>query len=1296
MKILTAASAASLALVSGALAGTTASEITVSSAGSTALKNWIVANTQTVTEAQPVVTDPTNANNPVLANGQLTIGGTTYPNPVLYPTTANGGSSYWASNSQAVGATGQSYQLAPKVYIAGGGSNGDPTNGATDAIRFEYHESGSVEGIYELANDQIYTNTSLANSIAYVTKNVDRNPDSGNAVWVNYNQIGASGTTNGAAWDRTAGASVNGYTLGNMYATGVGQGNGWTSGSASNPLPTFNQAGVNANNGQNAVQFALSDAVPQQVFANDYGNTSNTYTPVGGAPTTNTGVAMAAYNSNPLDQGYGSGNTKLSTGTLGTAGSRAVYQSAGVLNMPATAINPRTGAAFGVGAWNNATDGGLGNLNTQLGAITATLFVANPGTGLTQVNRTDADFLEISSRFQNGAGFNMTTRDVNSGTRDVAALDTGVDPSYASGKNDDGNGNLTNGVTNATFDQRTIGPAMRFSNKTAGGAQLRPTVQNNRMAVGTLSINDANSKAFNTSTVDSPIRALNYMDGTTANPNPNGYVQAGYTSISNGTYAIYQNEQFVTLRNPDANYATNTVTTTPVVTYGTGANSIVTGGVQVINGTILGDDANNDVRTLLNNAASSLANSGAAILAGNPADGLISQGYLVPQLMQVKKNLDGQGLDNTVLDANGVDTGTVLSQSNTVANGGNYDPNFANSYIASGLTSKISVDNPSTVTIGNGSKYGDQGATTVVQNYYNGAAIPITMNNYIFGNFNQNGTRDYNAAVKSGLAADRALIAADQAVGASVPGSEFTSLGDNNGVAGGTNGVVNSTLISYTDALGTVHNNLTKGDLIVMGDFLGSGHFDGASLVAIADNAALADSAGGDRLSAKTYSTGVLVKNAAMDYLDTNVAQVGSGGANAVDTYIRQSGRAILEAASVPLGASPVLSPITSAQVVDPVSGLDEFSYDPNGVNTFNKADVNRDGAIDFNDAVVVDNANGLDYTNLANQAGATQLAPVSGASVLLNLPMAKLSDTSTVIDSTDVAVVNTQLTGSGTTNWYGYNLQKTGPSTITYARSGGAVNVYPNATFQISGGSVVVGTGSIDPFSGTGGTAGNHVAVTVDHGAKLQYATNSAVGSTLAGLTVDVASGSQVDLSNNHIFIDYGANDPITTIASYIKSGYNGGAWNGPGIMSTTAQTSANGLFYGVGYADGADHVVVGLSSGQIEVAYTLLGDANLDGLVNTSDFNIVAANFNQSITGWDQGDFNYDGLVNTADFNELAANFNQGVSGANSAGDVVALDAFAAANGLSLPTSSVPEPASASVLIAAGLGFLSRRRRK
>ena len=44
---------------------------------------------------------------------------------------------------------------------------------------------------------------------------------------------------------------------------------------------------------------------------------------------------------------------------------------------------------------------------------------------------------------------------------------------------------------------------------------------------------------------------------------------------------------------------------------------------------------------------------------------------------------------------------------------------------------------------------------------------------------------------------------------------------------------------------------------------------------------------------------------------------------------------------------------------------------------------------------------------------------------------------------------------------------------------------------------------------------------------------------------------------------------------------------------------------------------------------------------LVNTSDFNLLAANFGQPGTGWFGSDFNYDGAVNTTDFNLLASRF-------------------------------------------------------
>src|SRR5213078_2146787 len=62
---------------------------------------------------------------------------------------------------------------------------------------------------------------------------------------------------------------------------------------------------------------------------------------------------------------------------------------------------------------------------------------------------------------------------------------------------------------------------------------------------------------------------------------------------------------------------------------------------------------------------------------------------------------------------------------------------------------------------------------------------------------------------------------------------------------------------------------------------------------------------------------------------------------------------------------------------------------------------------------------------------------------------------------------------------------------------------------------------------------------------------------------------------------------------------------------------------------------------SDTVIVRYTLAGDANLDGQVSSSDFDLLASNFNQTASVWSAGDSNYDGNVNMLDFNLLSVNY-------------------------------------------------------
>jgi hypothetical protein len=297
-----------------------------------------------------------------------------------------------------------------------------------------------------------------------------------------------------------------------------------------------------------------------------------------------------------------------------------------------------------------------------------------------------------------------------------------------------------------------------------------------------------------------------------------------------------------------------------------------------------------------------------------------------------------------------------------------------------------------------------------------------------------------------------------------------------------------------------------------------------------------------------------------------------------------------------------------------------------------------------------------IDNTNKYTLSGATLTLDSFGE------PRVQTFSGSHEINAPVVVNENLQITTNA-----GSSLRVSGP--VTYAgtttaltKAGGGVLEMTN--YRIPKLNVLEGTAKVIAGGGNGG---------VSNVQKLN----------IAGATD--AWTAKLDLNDSALVVDYpsGGPSPIATVQNQIKNGYAAGSWTGNGITSSAAAAAASSAHKtALGYADSTTPgTFLGqiLDGSAVVVRYTYSGDANLDGKVDTLDFNSLAANFGGAGKVWTQADFNYDGTVDTLDFNFLAANFGQQIS-EGGGGGVGAL---------------VPEPTSLGLLGFAAATLVARRRR-
>ncbi|HEY7088518.1 MAG TPA: hypothetical protein VH518_10545, partial [Tepidisphaeraceae bacterium] len=251
-------------------------------------------------------------------------------------------------------------------------------------------------------------------------------------------------------------------------------------------------------------------------------------------------------------------------------------------------------------------------------------------------------------------------------------------------------------------------------------------------------------------------------------------------------------------------------------------------------------------------------------------------------------------------------------------------------------------------------------------------------------------------------------------------------------------------------------------------------------------------------------------------------------------------------------------------------------------------------------------------------------------------------------------------------------SISGTGTTSVSF---GTTLNVGSNgpvtqANFNVNGvadvGSVTVsGITTVGTFTSNlvaGNIRSNQLSIGQGGVAKIKANGTSTGTSRINVLTIagGLTPFGKLDLDDNDLVIDYTGATVMGSIRLFLRSGFNGGNWNGTGLASTAGNhDSTHHTALGSAEASSLLGVGGGTFSGQsvdgtaILIKYTYYGDSDLDGDADGVDIGTWATNFTGELGGtgsklWTDGDWDYDGDVDGVDAGLWAQAFTGELGGA------------------------------------------------